>query len=383
MRISCVRTYMLTCPLEEPFNFSQWQYSAREALLVRITSDDGVDGWGECYGPAAPTQAAISTFYAPRLLGMNALQTDVVWHDLWRSSLDFARRGLMMGAMSGIDMALWDLKGKVHGEPVSSLMCGRVRDRLPCYATGMYFRDRPDHVLIDELVGEAGRYHGEGFKGLKIKIGRNPGFDVRLVQEMRRALPDAVLMADSNHAYDLPEATAIGRVLEDQGFAWFEEPLSPEHPQLYRQLHDAVRVPLAAGESEQTRFGFQQLLAPGGIDIAQPDLAYCGGPSEGMKIRAVASSLGINVVPHVWGTMINLAAAAHFLASDYRYPGRAEQHGGILECDRTPNPLRDEVFSSSLVVEDGCVEVPSGPGLGIEVDLKAMQRFCGKEEEVS
>jgi len=382
MRISCVRTYRLSCNISEPLNFSQWGYSTRHSLLVRLTADNGLDGWGECYGPVAVTQAAISSFYAPLVIGLDPRQTDVIWHRLWRSSLDFARRGVMMGAMSGIDMALWDLKGKAFGIPVSELLGGRFRDEVACYATGMYFRERPEGEMIEETIKEAAGYRERGFTALKIKIGKNPGFDATLVREMREAFPDCLLMADSNHAYDLPEAVSLGKVLEEAGFAWFEEPLSPDYPELYRQLHDAVRVPLAAGECEQTRFGFWALLSPGGIDIAQPDLAYCGGLSEALRIRGIASTLGVNVVPHVWGTMLNLAAATHFLASDFRHPGRAEQSNGMLECDRTPNPLRDHIFSLPMCIDNGKARVPTEPGLGVEVDLKAMESFCEKAEEI-
>jgi D-galactarolactone cycloisomerase len=135
---------------------------------------------------------------------------------------------------------------------------------------------------------------------------------------MREALPETSLMADANHAYDLPEAIAIGRVLDDHGFAWFAEPLSPEYEGQFRQLHDKLDVPLATGECEQTRYGFQRLLSAGGVQIAQPDLAYGGGPCEALRIRTVASSLGVNVIPHCRGTMLNLAAATHFLAAGFQ-----------------------------------------------------------------
>jgi D-galactarolactone cycloisomerase len=383
MRLERVRTYHLAVDLDRPFAFSQWRYASRHALFVEVVTDDGASGWGECYGPAAVTQAALTSFYGPLLVGRDPLQTDVLWHDLWRASLDFARRGVMMGAMSGLDMALWDLKGRFLAVSVAELMGGRRLERVPCYATGMYFTDQTDDELILALVAEAEGYVAQGFDALKIKVGKSPAFDAKLAREMRRALPEVALMADANHAYDLPEATGVASVLADEGYLWFEEPLSPEHPELYRRLHDAVPVPLAAGECEQTRWGFRTLLEPGGVDIAQPDLAYCGGPSEALKIRALASSLGLNVVPHAWGTMFNLAAATHFLASDYRQPGRAEPAPGRLECDRTSNPLRDELFTVGLTVRDGEVEVPSGPGLGVEVDVAALSRFLVRREEVS
>ena len=382
MKIECIRTHHLRSELDEPFGFSQWYYSTRNTLWVEIIADDATTGWGECYGPAEVYEAAITAFYGPPLLGLDPLATDRLWHGMWRSSLDFARRGVMMGAMSGIDMALWDLKGKALGMSVSELMGGRYRESVPCYATGMYFKDMPEEALIGTLVAEALDCREQGFAAMKIKVGKNPAFDVRLISAMRRALPATTLMADANHAYDLPEAVRIGRVLDEYDFAWFEEPLSPEYELQFRQLHEKLRVPLAAGECEQTRYGFQRLLSPGGVQIAQPDLAYCGGISEAMKIRAVASSLGVNVIPHCWGTMLNLAAATHFLASGYLEPGRAEGAGAMLELDRTPSPLRDELFETPVTIEKATAHVPTAPGLGVVVDRSALQSFRVREKEI-
>jgi D-galactarolactone cycloisomerase len=379
--IQCIRTYRLRHQLEEPFGFSQWQYNTRNALLVEIIDVSGACGWGECYGPAEVTQSAIQSFYAPLLLGWSPLQNEAAWQHCWRASLDFARKGIMMGAMSGLDMALLDLKGKLLGVSASELMGGRVCDTVSCYATGMYFRELPEAQLLELLLAEAAGYVKQGYAALKIKVGKNIPFDVQLVREMRRAFPETRLMADSNHAYDLPEAITVGRVLEEQSFAWFEEPLSPEHHGMFRQLADKLDVPIAAGECEQTRWGFQHLLSAGGVQIAQPDLAYCGGPTEAMKIRTVASALGINVVPHAWGTMLNLASAAHFLASTHVEPGRAEVAQPLLEVDRTPNPMRDEMYAVGLQISAGVVTVPTAPGLGVEPDRAAMKTFTVQETE--
>ena len=382
MKIDCIRTHHLRNKLNEPFGFSQWFYGERNTLWVEIVADDGTIGWGECYGPSEVHQAAVTSFYGPRLLGLDPLATDRLWHNMWQWSLDFARGGVMMGAMSGIDMALWDLKGKALGVSVSELMGGRYRDTIPCYATGMYFKDMPEDALIESLVSEAVGYRSQGFQAMKIKIGKNLPFDTLLIAAMRAGLPDATLMADANHAYDLPEAVRIGQVLSESGYSWFEEPLSPEYERQFRQLHEKIDVPLASGECEQTRYGFQRLLSPGGVQIAQPDLAYCGGISEALKIRTVASSLGVNVIPHCWGTMLNLAAATHFLAASYPEPGRAENGGPILELDRTPNPLRDELFETPVAIENATVHVPTAPGLGVVVDQSALQSFRVSETEI-
>ena len=381
--IESVRTYRLQHKLEASFGFSQWHYDTRTALLGEVLDDSGASGWGECYGPAEVTQAAIDSFYAPLLIGWDPLRNEAAWQHCWRASLDFAIKGIMMGALSGLDMALLDLKGKRLGVSASELMGGRLRDTVPCYATGMYFVRQPELRLLDTLLTEAGEHVEQGFPALKIKIGKNMAFDRQLIPALRKTFPDARLMADANHAYDLPEAIEIGRLLQAHHYAWFEEPLSPQLPGLFRQLADKVEVPIATGECEQTRWGFQDLLSRGGVHIAQPDLAYCGGPSEALKIRAVASSLGINVIPHAWGTMLNLASATHFLASTYVEPGRAEVSEPLLELDRTVNPLRDEIYGVALEIANGRVKVPTAPGLGVEPDRAAMKRFCSQETEKS
>lgn len=379
--IQCIRTYRVQHRLKESFSFSQWHYDTRNALLVEIVDDSGATGWGECYGPAAVTQSAIDTFYAPLLIGWNPLQNEAAWQFCWRASLDFARKGVMMGAMSGLDMALLDLKGKLLSISASELMGGRVRETVQCYATGMYFRDQPEETLLETILNEASGYLELGFRALKIKIGKNMTFDRRLIAAMRRAFPEVQLMADSNHAFDLPEAITIGRLLDMHGYAWFEEPLSPQHTKLLCRLADKIDIAIATGECEQTRWGFQDLLSQGGVHIAQPDLAYCGGPSEAVKIRSIASSHGINVVPHAWGTQLNLASALHFLATSYIEPGRAEVTQPMLETDRTPNPMRDDMYAVSLEISNGTAKVPSTPGLGVEPDRTAIQDFCVQQTE--
>ncbi len=379
--IECIRTYRLQHKLEESFGFSQWHYDTRNALLVEIVDDSGAVGWGECYGPAEVTQSGISSFYAPLLIGWDPLKNEAAWQHCWRASLDFARKGIMMGAMSGLDMALLDLKGKLLNVSVSELMGGRVRDQVQCYATGMYFRKQPELALLETILTEAADYVNQGFGALKIKVGKNIAFDKQLIVAMRKTFPDSRLMADSNHAYDLPEAIEIGRVLDEQDYGWFEEPLSPEFKGKFRQLADKVNVPIATGECEQTRWGFQDLLESGGVHIAQPDLAYCGGPTEAVKIRTIASSHGINTVPHCWGTQLNLACATHFLATTTVEPGRAEITEPLLEKDLTPNPMRDEMYAIGVEIEGGAVKVPTAPGLGVEPDRGALESFCVQTTE--
>ena len=167
--IHCIRPSRLQHKLDEPFGFSQWHYDTRNALLVEIVDDSGASGWGECYGPAEVTQSAIDSFYAPLLIGWNPLQNEAAWQYCWRASLDFAIKGIMMGAMSGLDMAMLDLKGKLLNVSASELMGGRVRDSVSCYATGMYFRKTPEPELLDTILAEAAGYVEQGFGALKLR----------------------------------------------------------------------------------------------------------------------------------------------------------------------------------------------------------------------
>ncbi len=382
MKIERIRTYRLSCPLPEFLGYAQGRFESRQALLVEILTDDGVTGWGEAAGPAAMAQCAISTFYAPRLIGKNPLQIELLWNQMWRASRDWAR-GPMLAAMSAVDMALWDLKGKYLQTPLCEMLGGKMRERIPCYAIGCYFRDLPEADLIPALVDEAGGYLASGFRAVKVQIGRNLPFDRALIRALRNAFPDAALLANAHYAYDLPEATSIGKVLEENGFAAFEDPLTLDVPAAYRLLSERLHIPIALGKREQTRWGFQTLLDTGAAHILMPDFGYCGGISELLQIRAAASARGVNIVPHVSGTMFSMACAIHFLASDSRQPGRAEAGVGWLECEAPDaNPLRDAMYKPTMPIEGGSAKVPTGGGLGVELDFELLRIFTMERQEV-
>jgi D-galactarolactone cycloisomerase len=182
-------------------------------------------------------------------------------------------------------------------------------------------------------------------------------------------------MADANRAYSLREAVQVGRALEECGFLFFEEPLAPHALEDYARLRAKLDVPLAAGESEQTRFGFRRVIEAGAIDVAQPDLAFCGGISEGLKIRAIANAAGVDVTPHAWGTPVGFAAAVHFHATAPPNPGRFEDELLLLECDHSDSPVREKVCPVHVEVEDGHARLPDRPGLGVEVDRDALTEF--------
>jgi len=281
---------------------------------------------------------------------------------------------------------LWDLWGKALHQPIHALLGGAFRDRVTAYATGGYYglnySDGPRHLA--ELEKETAAYAASGFGILKMKIGLlSVEADAERVGAVRRAVGnDVKLLVDANHAYNAATAIRIGREMEKHGVLWFEEPVTPEDRAGYRRVRDALSIPIAGGECEYTRYGFQELFIRQCVDIAQPDLCVCGGFSEWLKIHALASSFGVLTIPHVWGSGIALAAALHALAVIPPSPHTANpitlQNEPVVEFDRTQNPLRDELLSNKFVLERGALLVPQGPGLGVNVNDDMLAKYSAK-----
>jgi D-galactarolactone cycloisomerase len=375
MKIADIQCFPLRTDLHRSIGFSQWYYTAKNNCLVKITCEDGTVGWGECYGPNEAIATAIEQHFAPRLLEANPLQNEYVWDVLWRAYLDFNRSGIFMAAISGLDIALWDIKGKALQVPVRILL-GGTDEPIPCYATGMYYRDdKPEIEMLKELLEEAAGYVAAGYTFLKVKIGKNPEFDRALVKQFRARFPDTFIAADANHAYNFKEAFAMARLLESLNYSWFEEPLAPDNYDDMAALRASTAVPIASGECEQTRFGFQRLAQTKSLDIFQPDIAYCGGLSEFQKIVALASAAHADVVPHCWGLKVNQAVAASAISMLPQNPGRFERRSIYLEMDQTEHPVRDSIFSEAHEVRDGKLHFNDLPGLGVSVDEAAMDPF--------
>ena len=373
MKIKRIETYLAEQRLETPFYFSQFEFQARQVCLVKVIAEDGSYGWGEGYGPATVVRAGVE-FLAPLAIGEDALQVEAIWQKLHLRSLDYARRGVLVAAISAIDIALWDLRGKLLNQPVSTLLGGRRRERVKVYATGLYFTDTDD--LAGKLVDEAQLYESQGFRAIKMKIGLGIERDMRHVRSVREAIGDELdLMVDANHAYSLAEALRIARELEDQSIAFFEEPISPEDYDGYRELRQRTTIPIAGGECEYLVEGFRHLLSNRCVDIAQPDICGAGGLSEVKRIAALARAWHVNIIPHSWGTGIAFAAGLHLVGALDVLPGRMRMPEPLLEMDRSENPLRDKLTQPLFEVQDGFVAVPNAPGLGVDVDLDALAEF--------
>lgn len=379
IKITAVRAYPLGCLLEEPFAYSQRWFQGRSGLLVRVSTDQGIEGWGEvfCHDGWPAVVTILEQVYGPLLIGQNPLARQAIWEQLYNWTRDYGQKGLTTAALSGIDIALWDILGKVAGLPISVLL-GGSRDRIQGYATGLYQTARAQKDP-SALAEEASLYVGQGFKAVKLKIGFGVAADLRNVRTVREAIGDEIrLMVDANHAYDAATAIQLGRRMEPYDIGWFEEPVVPEDIAGYCAVRSALDIPIAGGEAEFTRYGFRDLIARGGLDVAQPDICITGGISEFLKIAAICQAWHVRCLPHVWGTGIAMAAALHVLAALPDQPPSLNAQPLMLEMDRTENPVRDKILSTPIQLEDGFALVPQGPGLGVEVDPEALAYYSRK-----
>ena len=377
MKIKSIESFILSDKLKESFYFSQWEYSERRICVVKATSDTGHVGWGEGYGPAGVIRAGIEHL-TQFLIGLNPMETETIWSTMYRRTLDFARRGILVSAMSAIDVALWDLKGKILEQPVHLMLGGKKCDSIIPYAAGMYFTN--EGKLCDILSKEAKLYADLGYKAVKMKVGLCIEEDIENVRMVREAIgPNIALMIDANHAYNLREAIHLAKSVEPYNIYWFEEPISPEYYEQYAELRTKTTIPIASGECEYLRFGFQTLLQSKSVDIVQPDICATGGLTEAKRIATLASVYGVEVVPHTWGTGIAIAAALHFVCNLDVLPGRLRTPHYYIEYDRTENGLRDELTSTDMVVENGEIKITDTPGLGFDFNEDALHKYTIKE----
>lgn len=375
MKITRVHTHVLAAELSQAFAYSRAWYGTRMAMIVEIETDNGLVGWGECYGPAWMTAAVVKSV-SPWLVGADPLRTDWLWQEIYARLRDHGQKGVVIEGLSGIDIALWDIKGKHFGVPVHQLMGGPLRTEVRAYATGLYRRPTGDPIRY--LAEEAAGYAREGFGAVKLKVGFGVAEDALITRAVREAIgADVALMVDANHAYDAVAAIRLGKLIEELDISWFEEPVPPEDLAGYREVKAALSIPIAGGECEFTRFGFRDILISRALDIIQPDTCAAGGLSECKKIADMAAAFGVRYNPHVWGTGIAIAASLQLLAvlPSHTPPSLAPIEP-ILEFDRTEHPIRQALLTPAIEHQNGVVAVPDGPGLGIEVDRDALARFA-------
>jgi D-galactarolactone cycloisomerase len=375
VQISAIEIYLLEYPLERPFGWSQGWTDKRQVGLVKVSTDAGIVGWGE--GVSEPAAAVIGDLFAPLLLGRDPLARNGLWQAMFHALYNANQAGGFGGsAISAVDIALWDIAGKATGLPVYELLGGRVRDRVAVYATGLYYTEGE---LPDRLLAEARGYVDAGFQAMKTKVGGlSLAEDVRRVRAIRQAIgPEIGLAVDANQAYNAATAIRLGRALTDLDLLWFEEPVNAKDVSAYLQVKAALPMPLAGGEALRTRYEFADFLRSGAFDIAQPDVIHVGGISELRNVALTANTFGIQVCPHVWGSPVMIAATLQVAATLPPCPPAGTplpfQQEPVMEFDRTPSTIRETLCREPFRQVDGFVAVPSGPGLGIEIDEAALE----------
>jgi len=333
----------------------------RDAVVVKVTTECGLVGYGESHHGRAHTTIAhfVNNALRPFVVGRDAADVNGIWHHIYMRQL--ASHGLGAAcamAMSGIDMALWDIRGKAVGWPLHRLLGGAAR-AVPAYAGGVALGWQDPAALVEE----ARRHIEAGYHAVKLRLGDSVVRDLARVRAVREAFGgELIILADANTAYGVDEARAVMPGLDELGVGWLEEPFPPHDHRSYAQARTFGRVPLAAGENHYTRYEFNRLVDDGVVTVLQPDLSKAGGITETLRIAAMASAHKLPVHLHSSMTGINLAASVHVLA--------AVDNGGYFEADVSRmNLFRDRLTSTPFEIgDDGCVRPLEGPGLGVEVD---------------
>src|SRR5213593_2665177 len=363
MKIVDVRAYPTSFPVPAAARVSLGigQAVKRDAVVVKVTTDDGLTGWGESHHGRSPGAVAhhANTTLRQLIMGMDAADVVGVWARIYKMQLGSHGMGAATAiAMSGIDMALWDIRGKATGWPLYRLLGGAARP-IPAYAGGVSL----GYAEPAKLVDEARALVAQGYRALKLRVGDTPERDLERVAAVRRAFGDRlVILTDANTGYTVADARRAMPGLEAHGVGWLEEPFPAHDHRSYALAGTFAKVPLAAGENHYTRFEFTRLIEDRAITILQPDLSKTGGVTEALRIAALASAWKLSINPHTSMTGLNMAASIHFLA--------AIDNAGYFEADVSKgNLFRDTLVSTPYTLgTDGCVRPLEKPGIGVEVD---------------
>lgn len=386
MRITSVTSHVLQYDMPERLGYSQQYYDKRSAHIVEVNTDEGVTGWGECFGPGAiaiANKSIVEGVIQPMILGLDPLDRDAIWHKIYNLMRDHGQKGMPMQSLSGVDIALWDIAGKVANLPLHKLIGGAHRADVPVYGYGMMLRpDMDAQSMADLFVDEAAAIRDAGFSATKMKLGLGPREDVRLAEAVRKGVgPDFKFMADANHCYTTSDAFYVGRALDELDAYWFEEPVAPEDHAGYRELRAGLQVNISGGEAEFGRWGWRAILENRGLDIAQPEVCALGGISEYLRVLALCHAHFTPVINHVWGSAIAVATNLQLLAAMPPLPGGLHPWEPMLEFDTTDNKFRDTLLTEPLDIQGqvarsgGRVAIPTGSGLGVEPDRDILNKY--------
>jgi D-galactarolactone cycloisomerase len=364
-------------PEAEAYGMARGLTDTRGCGLVLIDTADGAQGIGEAWGPAGLTRAYLE-LVKPLFVGTSVFAQRGVAQQILAKFYHLGTQNGLVALLSGIDLAAHDAMGKLLGVPVCDLIGGRQRDQVPVYVSGGYFTRADDQLAA--LAAQLEPHTARGFPAFKIKIGRHPDEDVARVRLARKIIgDDAQLCVDINGNYTADIALDSMRRIAPFGIHWVEEPLAPQDWHGYRELAARAPLPVATGEALYTLFDLRRLIDGRLAAIVQPDLALCGGLDVARTVGALCGAEHLRLSPHVWGSGVGLAAAVHWVASLPDYP-----HGGhvpwptLVEYDVGRNPLQNDILAEPIRCRDGMLTVPTGPGLGVTLDMQAVRRFSAE-----
>jgi len=389
MKITDVTTIKLTYAMDRPMADAIHYMPARPTLLVLVQTDGGLTGLGEsaAYGGSLESmEAVILGELRNAVVGEDPFMVERLWSKMATRSQQRGRRGVLMMAISGIDIALWDIIGQATKTPLYRLL-GGYRDTLDVYASaGFYAGDKS----VDELANEVGGYVERGFRTVKIKVGRNPDVMLNPLHDMNawdyatvgleedaervRAAQGAAgkrarVAIDANNAWTPSTALRFMDLIGDRDIAWLEEPVATEDLAGSAEVAHMLRTPVAGYETETGLPGFRELISRRAVDIVQPDVIWTGGITETRKVAALAHAYHLPVIPHVFSSAVASIANMHLIAS--------LPNGGLLEFDQNPNPLRSDLLEEPLTVDgNGRLRLPDGPGLGVRLSESALQKYA-------
>jgi len=386
MKITSIKSHVLRYELDKELGYSQQYYKHRTTHLVCVETDEGITGWGECFGPgniALANKFIIENVISPMVLGEDPINKEKIWHKVYNLLRDSGQKGMPIQALSGLDIALWDILGKKSKLPLYQLIGGKCNNEIAVYGYGMMLQKKPLKELIPLFESEAEKIKSKNFKAMKMKVGLGPKEDLELVTAVRKVIGDDYkLMVDANHAYNTSDALYVGRGLDDLGIYWFEEPIAPEDHEGYKELKNKLKTNIAGGEAEFTKWGWRNLIQNRCIDIAQPEVCGLGGITEYLKVVALAQANFIPVVNHVWGSALSIAVNLHLLTAMPDTPGGLFPAKPMLEFDTTDN----NIFISDLTEEkfdvfdqvknnNGFVKVLEGNGIGLNPSKNFIKKY--------
>lgn len=373
MTITDVETFELQHKIPKAIGPSIALSNIRATLLVKITTDSGIVGWGET-ADVGGTHGIIEEHLKKIVLGKNPLEHRKLWNAMWGPNFGDGR------AVAGVDMALHDVRGKALGQSVGDMYGGRSRDRIMGYAAAMNYVEGEDNEKTHPA--EAAALMKRGFKAMKIRTGRH-GFkkDLAVMQKIREAVgPDVRLLTDGNGAFTLPQAVKFGKELEKLDFYMFEEPL-PQHPDYagYDELTKSLDIAVAGGEVIDSRATARDLIMRRCFDVIQPDVSLCGGIAEVLFICEMARMFSIEALPHCWAGALTIASTLHVLSLiPPHYLGSEIGDEPMMEFDVYENPFRDRITTKKFELKNGYFDVPTAPGLGVEIDEDVVRKYVKK-----